>query len=156
MSMQRARDKRFATATKPTTWETPFFVAVVSLFFVAMTPLVVQGVVLWFVTGTFVWPNGQVWEAISGFAQAQPGVGLPAEARGALPHGVVLALTGLAEVAVACLLVVVFLKVQAFHGVGRSGLADTAQAVEALGVQRLHRNAAVIRPDLYGHGRRWS
>ena len=156
MSMQRARDQRFATAAKPTTWEIPFFVAVVSLFFVAMTPLVVQGVVLWFVTGTFVWPNGQVWEAIGGFAQAQPGVGLPAGVQGTVPHGVVLALTGLSEVVVACLLVVVFLKAREFRGVGRSGLANTAQAVEALGVQRLHRNAAVVRPDLYGRRKGWS
>lgn len=150
MSMQKARDQRFRTAPKPLTWELPVAALGATLFFLAVTPLVAQGAVLWARTGTFAWPHDHVWEALRGFAHGQTGAGLTDAAHAEVPGRPVLALALVATVVVAWALTVVLLWVREATGHSDgNGLADPVQAVEALGQKRLHRNAAQIRPDLY-------
>jgi len=62
--------------------------------------------------------------------------------------------TWVALTQLALLVAVVFTVVWAVKRWGRGrvqGMATAAEAEQLLGVSRLRRNAAVVRPDLYGH-----
>lgn len=153
MSMERARRDRLATHPIPLTWEIPAAVTVALLVLLALTPLVVQGLVAWLVTGTFGWPTSHPEDALRGLLRGNFGDGLPSILSSRLPSDALMwTVTAVAEVAViaAALVLAVRLRYLVIPTSGRHGLATPAQAAEALGLPRLRRTAAVIRPDLYG------
>lgn len=156
MSMERARRDRFTTQV-PLTWEVPATVIGAVVFFVQITPLVVQGVVVWAVSGEFAWPSQRLGDAYGGLLHGHFGGGLDRATAGGLPSDAVMwVLTVLGEVVVLVAVVVVGLWARDLTGrsTSRRGLATATQAAEALGLPRLRKTAAVIRPDLYGRGRR--
>lgn len=158
MSMERARRDRLATQPFPLTWEIPAAATLAILGLLALTPLVVQGLVSWLLTGTFGWPTSDPGDALRGLLRGNFGDGLPSTVASRLPSDALLwTLTAFAEIAVigTALLLARRLRHLVGTGTGRHGLATPAQATEALGLPRLRRTAAVIRPDLYArHSRR--
>lgn len=152
--MERARRDRFTTRV-PLTWEIPVAVLVGLGFFVLVTPLVVQGVVAWATSGEFAWPDRQLLDAYGGLLHGHFGVGLGRATADRLPSDAVmwvLAVLGEAVVLYAAVVVGLWLRDMAGHS-PRHGLATATQAAQALGLPRLRKTAAVIRPDLYGHRR---
>lgn len=151
MSMERSRRDRFANRV-PLTWEIPAFAALIGLFLLLVTPLLVQGVVALVAAGEFAWPNQNLITAYGGLFQGRFGAGLSDGASAALPGDAVMwFLTVLGEFVVFGAAVVVGLWMRDLAGWNvRHGLATATQASEALGLPRLRANAAVIRPDLYG------
>ena len=156
MSMERSRRARF-TNTAPTQGEFTVAALLAGLFFFLLTPLVVQALVAWTTAGVFALPNGRLLQAYGSLLRGHFGVGLAGDVSGALPPDAVMwALTVLGEVLVIGSAVVIGMWMKDLTGAGsRHGLATPRQAAEALGVPRLRRSAAVIRPDLYARaGRR--
>jgi hypothetical protein len=155
MSMERSRRDRFATKTAPLTWEIPAAVMLTGLFFILITPLVVQGLVGFATSGDFAWPTNQVFDAYGGLLQGHFGAGLRRGVATGLPSdGVMWLLTIVGEVVVLGAAVVVGLWMRDMTGTNsRHGLATAAQATEALGLPRLRKSAEVIRPDLYARAR---
>lgn len=159
MSMERSRRDRFATNRVPLTWEVPAAVIVAGLFFVLVTPLVVQGLVAFATSGQFAWPTDRLADAYGGLLRGHFGEGLRRDAAAGLPPDEVMGvLTILGEVLVLGAAAVVGLWMREMTGTNsRHGLATATQAAQALGVPRLRKSAAVIRPDLYARaGRRSS
>lgn len=151
MSMERSRRDRFSNRV-PLTWEIPAFTALIGLFLLLVTPLLVQGLAALVAAGEFAWPNQDLITAYVGLFHGHFGAGLPSHARAALPADAVMwLLTVLGEVVVFGAAVVVGLWMRDLAGWNvRHGLATATQASEALGLPRLRANAAIIRPDLYG------
>lgn len=156
MSMERSRRARF-TNTAPTQGEFTVALLLAGIFFLLLTPLVVQALVAWMTAGVFALPNGHLLQAYGGLLRGHYGVGLTGHVAGALPPNPAMwTLTVLGEVLVIGSLVVVGMWMKDLTGAGsRHGLATPTQAAEALGIPRLRKSAAVIRPDLYARsGRR--
>jgi len=156
MSMERARRERFAPQKVPNTWEIPAAIAAVGLLLLIFVPLVVQGLMASATTGRFVWPTGHLDAALGGLLHGHFGGGLRAGTARSLPaNGVLWVLTVLAEVTVLAVAVSAGRWLYEMSGGRcRHGLASATVAAEALGLPRLRKTAAVIRPDLYGHGGR--
>jgi hypothetical protein len=150
MSMERSRRARF-TNVAPTAGEFTVAVLLAGVFFFLLTPLVVQAIVGWATGGVFVLPNGHLLEAYGGLLHGHFGVGLPDGVADSLPSDAVMwVLTLVGEVLVMGAAVVVGMWMRDLTGTSsRHGLATPAQAAEALGLPRLRKSAAVIRPDLY-------
>lgn len=156
MSMERSRRARF-TNVAPTAGEFKVAALLAGVFFLLVTPLVVQGVVAGATSGDFALPKGRLLGAYGGLLHGHFGAGLPSGVAAALPSDAVMwVLTLLGEVLVLGSAVVVGMWMRDLTGAGsRHGLATPTQAAEALGVPRLRKSAAVIRPDLYARpGRR--
>lgn len=156
MSMERSRRARF-TNVAPTAGEFTVAVLLAGAFFFLLTPLVVQALVGWASSGTLALPNGHLLEAYGGLLRGRFGGGLADGVADALPSDAVMwGLTLLGEVLVLGAAVVVGMWMRDLTGTGsRHGLATPTQAAEALGLPRLRKSAAVIRPDLYARsGRR--
>lgn len=156
MSMERSRRARF-TNVAPTAGEFTVAVLLAGLFFVLVTPLVVQALVGWATAGVFALPNGHLLDAYDGLLHGTFGAGLPHRVGDALPPDAVMwVLTILGEVLVLAAAGVVGMWMRDLTGTSsRHGLATPTQAAEALGVPRLRASAAVIRPDLYARSGRW-
>jgi len=153
--MERSRRDRFATHPVPLTWEIPAAVAGAVLFLIAVTPLLVQGLVALLVAGTFAWPTNHLEMAVLGLLRGRFGVGLTTNLTAQLPSAVLMwALTVVGEVVVwgAALVVGLWMRDLIGGSNPRHGLATSIQAAEALGLPRLRKSAPVIRPDL--HARR--
>ena len=60
--MERSRRARF-TNMAPSTGEFTVTVLVAGVFFVLITPLVVQSIVGWATSGSLTWPDGRLLEA---------------------------------------------------------------------------------------------
>lgn len=153
--MERSRRERF-TNVAPTAGEFTVAVLLAGLFFLLVTPLVVQGIVGWATSGEFALPNGHLLDAYGGLLHGQFGAGLRHDVADALPPAAAMwVLTALGEVLVLGAAGVVGMWMRDLTGTSsRHGLATPAQAAEALGVPRLRNSAAVIRPDLYGRSGR--
>jgi hypothetical protein len=150
MSMERSRRDRF-TNVAPTSGEFTVAAALAGLFFLVVTPLVVQAVVAWATSGEFALPNGHLLDVYGGLLHGRFGEGLHRDVASALPPPAVMwMLTIFGEVLVLGAAVAVGMWARDLTGAGsRHGLATPARAAEALGVPRLRRSAEVIRPDLY-------
>ncbi|WP_242667561.1 type IV secretory system conjugative DNA transfer family protein [Nocardioides sp. PD653] len=135
----------------PSTGEFTVAVLVAGVFFVLITPLVVQGIAGWATSGNLAWPDGRLLEAYGGLLRGHFGAGLPHRAANELPADAVMwALTLIGEVVVLAAAVVVGMWMREMTGSGsRHGLATAAHAAEALGIVPLRRRADQIRPDLY-------
>lgn len=156
MSMERSRRARF-TNVAPTAGEFTVAVLLAGVFLLLLTPLVVQAIVGWAAGEAFAMPNEHLLEAYGGLLHGHFGVGLPAGVADALPSDALMwVLTLLGEVLVLGAAVVVGMWMRDLTGTSsRHGLATPTQAAEALGLPRLRKSAAVIRPDLYARtGRR--
>lgn len=156
MSMERSRRDRFATSTVPLTWEMPVAVILAGLFFILITPLVVQGLVGSLAVGEFAWPTKHLLDAYGGLIHGHFGAGLRRSLVAELPPDAVMwVLTILGEVLVLGAALIVGLWMRDLTGTNsRHGLATATQAAEALGLPRLRRSAAMIRPDLYARSGR--
>ena len=156
MSMERSRRARF-TNVAPTAGEFTVAVLLAGVFLFLLTPLVVQAIVGWATAGAFALPNGHLLEAYDGLLHGHFGAGLPDGVADALPSDAVMwVLTLVGEVLALGAAVVVGMWMRDLTGTSsRHGLATPSQAAEALGLPRLRKSAAVIRPDLYARsGRR--
>ncbi|MEO5665288.1 MAG: hypothetical protein ABIR39_18640 [Nocardioides sp.] len=156
MSMERSRRDRFSNVA-PTAQEFKVAVLLAGLFFFLITPLVVQGIVAWTISGDFALPNGHLLDAYSGLLHGHFGAGLRRGVANALPSDAVMwVLTVVGEVLTVGAAGVVGTWMRDRTGASsRHGLATPTQAAEALGVPRLRNSAEVIRPDLYARsGRR--
>ena len=156
MSMERSRRDRF-TNMAPTAGEFTIAVILAVLFLLLITPLVVQGIVGWATSGDFALPNKHLLNAYGGLLHGHFGAGLRRVVAAGLPPDTVMwVLTVVGEVLVLGASVVVGMWMRDLTGTSsRHGLATPTQATKALGVPRLRRSAAVIRPDLYARsGRR--
>jgi hypothetical protein len=156
MSMERSRRDRF-TNIAPSAGEFTVAVLLAGLFFLLITPLVVQGIVAWATSGDFALPNGHLLDAYGGLLHGQFGAGLRRDVAAALPTAAVMwVLTAVGEVLVLGAAVVIGMWMRDLTGTSsRHGLATPTQAAEALGIPRLRTSAEVIRPDLYARsGRR--
>jgi hypothetical protein len=151
MSTERSRRDRFATNPVPWTWEIPVAMILAGLFVVLITPLVVQGLVGWLAAGEFAWPTNQLPDAYAALCHGRFGAGLRRSLAVEMPpNSVMWLLTVLGEALVLGAAVVVGPRMRDLTGANsRHGLATAAQAAEALGLPRLRKGAAVIRPDLY-------
>lgn len=156
MSMERSRRDRFATNTVPLTWEIPVAVILAGLFVVVITPLVVQGLVVRFAAGEFAWPTRHLLDAYGGLIHGHFGAGLRRGLADELPANAVLwLLTLLGEVLVLGAALVGGLWMRDLTDTNsHHGLATATQAAEALGLPRLGKSAALIRPDLYARSGR--
>lgn len=151
--MERSRRARFAN-TAPSTGEFAIVFAIAIIFVALITPLIVQGVVAWFDSGRFAWPNGHLLGAYGGLLRGRFGTGLAAGI-GLPANGVMWVLTLFGEVLALGASVVVAMWMRDTIGVNsRHGLATASQAAEALGLAPLRKRADQIRPDLYARTNR--
>ena len=155
MSMERSRRDRF-TNVAPTAEEFKVAVLLAGLFVFLITPLVVQGIVVWTTSGDFALPNRHLLDAYGGLLHGDFGAGLRrGVADGLPPDAVMWVLTVLGEVLALGAAVAVGIWMRELTGASaRHGLATPTQAAEALGVPRLRNSAEVIRPDLYARSGR--
>lgn len=157
MSMERSRHDRFAANRVPLTWEIPVAVILAGLFLILITPLVVQGVAGWTTSGGFAWPRKHLLGAYGELLHGHFGKGLRPRVTAGLPSDSVMwLLTIVGEALVLCAAIVFGRWMRDLTNINsRHGLATATQAAEALGLPRLRKSAAVIRPDLYARsGRR--
>jgi type IV secretion system protein VirD4 len=138
----------------PLTWELPAAVTLVWVAVVAVLLPAGRGAASWVCGRGWVWPRtgAGLSASLPGLLSGHPGAGLAAPAASALPGaGVVYVVVVAAEVA---WLVASLLAVRTWWrtwGPGvRAGLADRGEVEAVLGLSRIRRNAALIRPDLYG------
>jgi type IV secretion system protein VirD4 len=141
----------------PLTWELP---AAVTLAWVAVAALLLpagRGAASWLTGAGWVWPRTgtALTASLVGLLAGHPLSALTATRAPVLPAaGVVYLVVVLAEVA---WLIVSLLAVGTWWrtwGPGmRGGLADRVEVEKVLGLSRIRRNAAVIRPDLYGNSK---
>ena len=82
--MERSRRDRF-TNVAPTAGEFTVAVLLAGLFFLLVTPLVVQGIVGWATSGELALPNGHLLDAYGGLLHGQFGAGLRHDVADALP-----------------------------------------------------------------------
>lgn len=155
MSMERSRRDRF-TNKAPSAGEFAIALLLVGVFVVVLTPLVVQGVVGWATSGRFAWPNQHLLDAYGGLLRGHFGTGLNPRTADHLPADAVMwVLVAVGEaVAIGATVVVALWMRDATGASSRHGLATATQAAEALGLPRLRKSAAVIRPDLYARSNR--
>lgn len=151
MSMERSRRDRFSTPAPPVTWEIPAAVIGAGLFLIVIMPLVVQGIVGWATSGQFAWPTSHLLDAYGGLVHGHFGAGLRHDvAAGLPPDAVMWVLATAGEVLVLGAAVVIGRWMRDLTGTdSHHGLATATQAAEALGLPRLRKSAAVIRPDLH-------
>src|SRR3954447_8759835 len=99
--MERSRRDRF-TNVAPTAGEFTVAVLLAELFFLLVTPLVVQGIVGWATSGELALPNKHLLEAYGGLLHGEFGAGLRHHVvADALPPAAAMwVLTGLGEVLV--------------------------------------------------------
>lgn len=155
MSMERSRRGRF-TNTAPSAGEFAIAFVFVGIFVFLITPLVVQGIVAWATSGHFAWPNKHLLDAYNGLLRGNFGSGLARGIADGLPaDGVMWGLVLLGQLVTIGATVVVAMWMRDLTGASsRHGLATAAQAAEALGLPRLRKSAAVIRPDRYAPANR--
>jgi hypothetical protein len=108
----------------------------------------------WF-GGGWVWPP-DIWHlvtTVAGLLSGHPGRGLPEADAARVPGPVpVYTCVAVAEFLTLTAVVAVGVMVGQLYAPGdtRRGMATRAEAARVLGVRRLRRTRAVIRPDLYG------
>ena len=135
-------------------WELPLLVLIVAMAGFGTAALVGQATAVALTGRGWVWPSGEgaAPRAVAGLLTGRPGVGLPAAEAGRLPAGWLVYLgVGIAEVLMVALTagVALFARRWFLPNDPRRGLASRAQAAEVLGVRRLGRERAVLRPDLF-------
>lgn len=156
MSMERTRRDRFATHTIPLTWEIPAAAILGGLCLIAVTPLLVQGVLARALAGEFAWPTDHLGLALLELLHGHFGAGIrPLVAEQLPPEPLMWVLTIVGEAIVLGIAAVAGLRMRdpAAGSNARHGLATSTQAAQALGLRRLRKSAAVIRPDLHIRGR---
>jgi len=138
----------------PLTWELPVAATLAWVAVAAMLLPAGRGAASWLTGAGWVWPRtgAALTASLVGLLVGHPGAGLTATPASSLPGvGVVYLVVVLAEV---MWLIVGLLAAGAWWrtwGPGmREGLAERGEVEKVLGLSRLRRNRAVIRPDLYG------
>jgi hypothetical protein len=103
---------------------------------------------------TWTWaPREELFSALPGLVSGDASTGLPRSTQPTASTDSLMIWLVVVEIAVlvACILAVRWAVRR--WGPGRIlGMASPAEAEELLGISRVRRNAAVIRPDLYGTG----
>lgn len=151
MRVQRSR-----TDALPLTWEIPA-AAAASWVLVAILALPLgQGLAFVAVGEPFAWPRGRLVESLIGLFGGVPGEGLSAARADALPPTAVVYLgVVLLELFVGA--VAVWGMALWWRAVGpgaQFGIAGRRDAERVLGANNLRRRRSIIRPDLFGGGRR--
>ena len=141
----------------PGSWEVPVACGVVWGLGALLAMSAGQGLAAWLFGAGWVWPVGAAGlvSGTVGLLTGRPGMGLGAGRAAWVPTpAMVYWVIGPLEALLVC--VAVFVAVVWWRHTGpavRSGMASRVEARAALGVGRLARGRAMIRPDLYG--RRW-
>lgn len=154
MSMGRSRADRFHAHPAPLAADMPAVVAVTALAvltWVALTPLVVRGLILAVTAGEFAWPAGHLQTAVLRMWRGDFGAGLPDAVADQLPPAPVMwVAVGFGELVLLAFVAYLgwCLRIPLGFGSAR-GLATAKDADAALGVSTLRSKAAVIRPDLH-------
>jgi type IV secretion system protein VirD4 len=141
----------------PLTWQLPAAVALAWVAVAAMLLPAGRGAACWLSGGGWVWPGtgAGLSASLPGLLAGHPGAGLTTAEGFALP--------GAGVVYLVVVLVQVVWLVVGVLGVGtwwrtwgpgaRAGMADRAEVEAVLGLSRIRRDGAVIRPDLYGRSK---
>jgi len=141
----------------PSMWEGPVAAVLVWLLAGALILPAARGAAAFLLGGGWVWPAGgrELVAAVGGLATGDLGAGLtPAQAAAVPAAGLVYAAAAVGLVLLVALTVWAIRWWRANYGSGaRSGMADRPQVEEVLGLARLRKVSAVIRPDLYPTGR---
>lgn len=145
MTSARARDPY------PYTWEIPALLALLTLTVLAAGVHLARALANLVTGHGFTWPTDheQVILSLPAVVAGDASAGLPAGSTGADP--VILWVTlGLVESLLLASLVTAGAHAYTRWGPGRPrGMATPAEAQQLLGLARLRRNRAMIRPDLY-------
>lgn len=136
-------------------WELPALVIGGLLMALAIGALVGLGAACAVFGGGWVWPVGSnsITRVLGGLFAATPGRGLPPAKAALVPaRGDVYGSIAVCELAVIALSItgaVLFFRYRVPND-ARAGMAKRSEAVQVLGIDRLHEVKAQIRPDLYG------
>jgi len=149
MKLQQAR----RTNPYPWTWEIPAAIAAGALLVMALALHAARALANVFAGGTFSFPAraglfSSLGDLLSGDATAE----LPDPAGAHASSGQLWFWIVVTELAVLIFLGLVLRWGMRQWGPGRiQGMASPSEADQLLGISRLRRNAAIIRPDLYGN-----
>jgi type IV secretion system protein VirD4 len=138
----------------PPAWELPAAATLGWVALAAMLALAGRGAASWVAGGGWAWPRTEAGlsASLTGLLAGHPAAGLTTASASALPAAAVVYLVVVcAEAAWLTVSALAALAWWRTWGPGmRGGLADRREVDRVLGLSRIRRNAAVIRPDLYG------
>jgi hypothetical protein len=134
-------------------WEIPLLVATCLAVMLVLAALLGLAAASALFGHGWAWPAGDaITRTVGGLLAGQPGRGLPPDTRSEMPNAHIvygcIAATELVAVAVATSVGVVYAR-NRLPNDARGGMASRREAGDVLGVRRLRKAAAVIRPDLY-------
>jgi hypothetical protein len=135
-------------------WEVAIAVIAGGVLVIALAALLGLGLAALLFGGGWVWPHGTstIGSVLGGLFSGYPGHGLPPLEAHRVPAAaaVYVSVVVLELLFIAAVVRVGVLIVRRFRN---DGMATRWEAQQALGEGRLHEAKAIIRPDLYGHGR---
>jgi len=150
MKLQQAR----RTNPYPWTWEIPAAIAAGALLVMALALHVARAIANVFAGGSFSFPaRAGLFSSLGDLLSGDATAGLPVPLGAHAGSGELWFWIVVTELAVLTFLGLVLRWGMRQWGPGRiQGMASPSEADQLLGISRLRRNAAVIRPDLYGKG----
>ena len=150
--MQRARRHD----PHPTPWEVPLAIVVGSLLLFVVGAHVGRGIANLLSVGWWEFPDrADLFTSLPGLLEGDAGAGLTATHPMVAPAIVLWVCIAAVELVVLGLIVAGIRAGLRLWGPSRvQGVATREEAERLLGRSRLRRHAAIVRPDLYGKGRR--
>jgi hypothetical protein len=140
----------------PVGWELPAAAGLCWLVAAVLSLPVGQAVASWLFGGGYVWPRESLLASIGGLLTGHPGRGVAASSAAELASSAWVYLL-IASLELVALAVAVWLAMVWWRLLGPGalqGMASRGEVERVLGVSNLRRRRKVIRPDLYGTGRR--
>ncbi|GAA3524748.1 hypothetical protein GCM10022234_21930 [Aeromicrobium panaciterrae] len=150
MKLQQAR----RTNPYPWTWEIPAAITAGALLVMALALHVARAIANVFAGGTFSFPaRAALFSSLGDLLNGDATAGLPEYQAGHASSRELWFWIVVTELAVFTILGLILRWGMRQWGPGRiQGMASPSEADQLLGISRLRRNAAIIRPDLYEKG----
>lgn len=140
----------------PFTWEIPAGIILTALLLAGLGVQAGRAIAYWRAGAGWSWPTGRaVATSIPAILSGRPAAGLTPQPTVHLDSGAVLGSVATTEILLfAGMLVAVLLVLRRWGPSRIRGVATPAEAHAVLGIRRLHRQRAIIRPDLHTNTRR--
>jgi hypothetical protein len=139
----------------PWTWELPLGVLTATLLLLTTGVHLARAIANLLVGGGWRFPaRADLFTSVSDVLAGDASAGLPSTISPVASQDALTVSIGLTELAIVAIILLVLKCVLNWWGPSRmKGMASRAEAEQLLGVTRLRRNSAIIRPDLYRTGR---
>lgn len=136
----------------PVTWEIPLLIGLLWLVAAGVAIHLARGVANLAAGSGFAWPESGQWiRSLPGVLSGDASAGMSAPAGAVASPTLVITAVIITQVLLMAAIVWAGLLIHLRWGGGQvRGMASRSEADQLLGLRRLRKNKAVIRPDLYG------